>query len=107
MNCNEIDAEFRLSELDVAKSDNSEGPIEPTDENSNINVTSQPKSKERTKVIKTPSDNISMKIASPDTTEKKRFGQIIRSWWKKRKARLVQIFTACMCCAQPSNTDKE
>lgn len=104
MNYNEIDAEFRLSELDVAKSDNSERPIETADENSNINVTSQPSSKEITKVKMAPSDNSSMKI---DTTEKKRFGQNIRSWWKKRKARLVRIFTACMCCAQPSSTDKE
>lgn len=102
----EIDAEFRLSELDVVKSDNSEQSIESTDKKSSLRVATPPSSTKIANVITTPSENSSMKVASPDITQKKRFGQNIRSWWKKRKARLVGIFTAC-CCAQPSSTEKE
>lgn len=108
INYNETDAKFRLSELDVVNSDNSEQCIESPDTKSSLRVTPKPTSTEIIKVITTPYDgNSSMTVQSPDITEKKRFGQNIRSWWKKRKARLVGIFTACMCCAQPSSTDEE
>lgn len=103
----DIDTEFRLSDLDVVESDNSEQCILKSDKTINLCVPPQRNSTEINRLIPSNSDNRSTKVLSTDTTQKQTFGQNVRLWWKKRKSRFVQIFTVCMCCAKSSKTEEE
>lgn len=98
INYNDVHAGFHHSELDVFISVKSEEYIQLLNKKSNLRIMTQNSLEEIRKVIPTPSNNSSMKVPSPDTTQKKLFISNIRWWWKMCKYHLVRIFTDCMCC---------
>lgn len=105
---NDIDTEFSLSELDIVKSDNIVQSLKLSDKKYNQDAAPQQSLAEINQFETPTSDaNSSTKAPSPDTPQKQTRGQNIRSWWKKRKSRLVRFFTACVCCAGPPPADKE